>query len=380
MVYIILFASATVLFYVAEHEVNYRRGKTRKYYYLCCYLAIFILALFAGLRATSVGTDVEAYGYRLFLRACEQDGLKNIQDLFNYTISGQSYEFGYVLANFLVSRFTNILNIWLFILSFATLTFVFQALRRYENRFPLWLGMLIYLLLYYNESLNLMRQSLAGAIIIFAFQYIEKRKPVQYLSWIFIAMQFHTGAMVAAVFYFISLILDSKYSFRRQLVLIVISIVALFGLQEIINYLVQIGLLHERYSLYVTGGEFSLYLNGILIRLPIICLLIWKRQWIGKNIPEGKLLMSLFFMEAIFIQAISLSQAAYRLAAYFGYGRILLFPALQVVYDGISSRKKQLLKYGVIIYTIVWWGYYILIGNSNDTLPYIIDITFVRRF
>lgn len=378
MIYLVIFAIAIFLFYVAEKEVNYVKRKTNKYHNFCIAIGILILASMAGLRALSVGTDVTAYGYRFFW-AASQCGFSDLENLFSYSVSGQTYEKGYVLFNFIVSRVTNSLNIWLFCLALATLVFVYKALSQMKDRFPLWLGMLAWLLLYYNESLNLMRQSLAGAIILFAFPYIEKRKPFKYFIWILIATMFHSGAIVAIVFYIISVILNSRFSTIKQIMLVLLSIAVLLSLQSIMTYFVNAGFLSQRYLQYVNGGNISLYVNGLIIRSPILAVLIWKRKEIAKNIPEGKLLMTMFFMETVFIQAISLSDtsAAYRLAAFFGYGRIILFPQLHNIYLNNSIRKMQFMRYFIIAYMFVWWAYYILLSNANATLPYHIGITFV---
>jgi hypothetical protein len=146
------------------------------------------------------------------------------------------------------------------------------------------------------------------------------------------------------------------------------------------TYVVDRGFLAKRYLQYVSGGKVSLYIKGIIIRFPILALLLWKRKKIQEKIPDGKFLMTMFFLETVFIQAITLSEtsAAYRLAAFFGFGRILLFPQLPNIYTGISKRKAGYMTAFIIGYMLAWWGYYILLSNANQTLPYDIALTFVR--
>ena len=83
------------------------------------------------------------------------------------------------------------------------MVFVYLFLKRYEGQISTGLGFFIYLLLFYNTSLNVVRQGIAIPIILYSFKFIDDRKPVSYLLFVLIAGSFHISSIVVLPFYYL---------------------------------------------------------------------------------------------------------------------------------------------------------------------------------
>ena len=121
------------------------------------------VALIAGVRDDGIGTDVLVYGKDCFLDVYHSRWYSEIDLVWMVRM-----EPGYLLLNYVVSRFTDSYNVFFGILMAVQMFFVMKALLVFKNRMPVWLALLVYYFSYYNISLNQMRQSAACAIVLFA--------------------------------------------------------------------------------------------------------------------------------------------------------------------------------------------------------------------
>ena len=61
---------------------------------------------------------------------------------------------GYMFLSFIVSRFTDNLNVLMFILEFIICACLFKGLYNFKDKFPMWLGVTVFCLLFYKEFIN----------------------------------------------------------------------------------------------------------------------------------------------------------------------------------------------------------------------------------
>ena len=97
--YLILIFSCTFLSYIIPKLDN------KIVRYIILGIVILSLSIIGGCRNTTVGTDVEVYGVSWFEKACDYN---NITD---YLKDMNKEDGGYVVLNYIVSRFTNNINI-----------------------------------------------------------------------------------------------------------------------------------------------------------------------------------------------------------------------------------------------------------------------------
>ena len=158
-------------------------------------IALLIPAVLAGIRDVSVGTDVLVYAYPIFENARAAQYMSDLSNAWD------RIEIGYLWLNFALSRITYSHNVLLFSLMFIQVLFVFLTLRQWKNKIPIWLGMFVFYALFFNASLNLMRQCLALSIAFFGMKYIFKKKFFLFVFWILLGSLFHRSALIIALYY-----------------------------------------------------------------------------------------------------------------------------------------------------------------------------------
>lgn len=112
---------------------------------------------------------------------------------------------------------------------------------------------------YFSFTLTGLRQAMAMAMLFFTFKYLESKKPIPFIMYVFLASAFHASALIFLVAYPLAL-------FKRINVIVFISItlaIVSFFFQGLIGYLLPLlPFLGERFSGYAASGE---TLNGFVV-------------------------------------------------------------------------------------------------------------------
>lgn len=378
IVYIIGFSVSTLLFYFSNKVV-------KKQQWIIISIALMIPCLIAGFRADSVGTDVKRYLVQMTDAAISSNGIKDYLNKSWYMIWQNlyvsDYEYGFSFLVYIVAKlFKNIYAVQFFIQAFTVVPIYF-ALRIFHGNISrfCWLGMLTYYLIFFNVTLNAMRQTIAMAFILLAFAYLFNNKQKECTMFTIIAIFFHTSALIGIIIFLIYkyVEMDRKNNLRvgwikisgnymNMLITIFIAIISLFGLSVISALLTSLGL--SKYIAYI-GGTISFMPNQVIIRIPIIALFMycWK-----KNINDSKIMRFLFTMlclDLICSQFTSINSYSGRIALYFAEFQILMYP---IIYTKTNKNKVLLLL--LTIYMSIYWWYYFVYSGSNATVPYIIGI------
>ena len=238
-IYIISFIASTLFFYEAVKLDN----KRQRWFMLL--LAILPVAMVAGVRDDNIGTDVLVYGKDCFLDAAQSRWYSEID--FSWMIR---MEPGYLLLNYVVSRFTSSYNVFFGILMALQMFFVMKALIVFKNRMPVWLALLVYYFSYYNISLNQMRQSVACAIVLFACTYAYRRKLIPFLIVVALACTFHISAFVAFVIYPLFIVLRKTQSYKMMWTIVVMGVVMALLVQKSVDVVLETLGLNADYAHY----------------------------------------------------------------------------------------------------------------------------------
>ena len=188
MFYLFLFLTSSLLISLSEY-FNNKKYKSQSFFF--AFISILILSIFAGIRDTSVGTDVEYYVVKHYFWA-----LNYIDQPFEFILFLNSYdevEFLYSMIVYIGGFFEN-LNLILFILSFITNVFIYLGLSLERKNISL---------LFYNYSLNIVRQACALSITFYIFSLILNNKISihKLLILSLIAIGFHWSS-IAIIFLF----------------------------------------------------------------------------------------------------------------------------------------------------------------------------------
>ena len=176
-------------------------------------LAILLPCILAGARDANIGTDISFYGQPIFQYALRcgsyLEGLRGtlVEPLF-FTVV------------YIVSRFTDELFWALFSYQLLCIAFVYKALIDNDLGKYTWLGMFVYFMVFYNSTLNLMRQSISVAVLLYAFKYMKSRNIKAYLLLQLVSIGFHYTSIIGIVIFGIYLINsadDTRLRFLNKL-------------------------------------------------------------------------------------------------------------------------------------------------------------------
>lgn len=352
---------------LSSKKKNVRRGN-----FLMLLISI-IFSVVAGLRDYTVGTDISYYALPSFINAQRFD-------LATYfAVDGSALEPLYMLLNYFVVKIFNNIGVLLFALQMITAVFVLFRLCDYKETNKLWLGVLIYNFFFFPISLNIMRQSIAMAMVFYATRYLfgsnSKLSIKRYLIIVAISIGFHgTGAVGIAVLFFYMLFFretrgeKDRYLILKSVTLIVILIVVVILFDKVVDLIVPISSFTGKFSRYTDQSFGGLDINPLLVRLPYIVLplLFWNRY--KKERTENYLLFMLILTDLVFSELRAYSTSLYRVSYYFAYFRMLAIPTFV---QSLEIRNRKIMSLIICVLCIVIWAYQIVYQGNESVYPYV---------
>ena len=281
-------------------------------------IAFLILFTVMGLRdVNSVGQDASgAHGsYPLiFQRTGQKDWSKLVGS------SVQSFNTGFSLLMKLVYVLTN--GDYQLFVTIISLFVVFSYMRFIRKYSPSPIQSVLYFLglLYFLLMFDALKQAVAMAVLLFAFDAIFENKPIKFVLLVLIAAQFHFPAMVFLPAYWIS-----KMKMSR-------SFIVLLGFLLIVTYIFREQILNLMLKVYggddVVGGSLS---DVRFIRTKVlVMLLIVVAAVILRPPTEGDTLYNtcLYFVgiSIVFQTFCGYNNIFERLADYYFHTSIVMIP------------------------------------------------------
>lgn len=340
--------------------------------------SVLLVAIFAGLRDYTVGRDITVYGNVIFETISHCQTFSSAMQL----SSVLSIEKGYLILNFLVSRISDNPHFFYFILELITSLFIFGGISNFKDRVSPTFSWFVYLFVFYPQTLNLLRQSVALAIVFWGISlYFKNRKIMSFLV-ILLATMFHFSAIMGLALLLI-LFLQEKFKLRMKFFLVVIAGgVSMTVLTNVlIPALINYGLLNEKYSFYVGNQQFEGMISiASLYRIfPVVLMIYSFKSKIFKNSLLFYLLL-ITVLELTFIPLKSVSEAFYRMVFYINYFRIISFPL--IVKESKSPKAKVFLRMFMIAYCLGYFLYFHVVMahgiGTSWTYPYTSEILNIK--
>lgn len=375
-VYLIGFAVSVLLIALSEK-------KHWKVFFLCSLVALLIPCLIAGLRSERVGTDVRVYIKPMFQVAFESN---SIQEYFNGSwfaeyrdVPISRFEYGFSLLIFVVTKLTGKMEAVLFAIAACVILPVFLALAKNRKNIPVWLGMLVFYLLFYNATLNMMRQWIAMGLMLLAFQFLLEKKYWVTLILSAATLLFHYSAVIVLLIYVVYALLRlcNRYTLREGklemtggmlagILVSVIALLAILNLDIVLKLMSSVGF--DRFSNYLEGEPMRLLANQIILRLPLFLLFIINWKDFRHFTSAAAFYFVMLLLDMIAAQLISIDTYAFRIGQYFLLYVIIGIPQL---YAAIKKPHMRVLTaIAVILYLLVYWYYNFVLQLRHQTYPY----------
>lgn len=368
-IYLVAFGVSSIMFFLSSTS----KRKYRSNFWAI--MGILVLAVLAGLRDASVGTDVNVYGRALYTQALNSSSFISY---YSSNVTSLLSEPGYYLLTYFLSLFFKDYHWGLFVYQLLPLIFVYLGMKRCEKLFntPVWLGILLYDLMLYNYSLNIIRQCIAVGFVFYGATFLFEKRYKPYVFLIFLAVAFHTMGIIGFAILPMYLILQQgrSISHRKQIEHGAIFLFLLFAIlitgSQIVAFLVNRGVLREFYLQYLSGGRYSGSTTGvpwIIVFGHIIytlVLVLYKRYTDNRGGESLFLIMSSIIV-GIASFAVGYIQYIDRLNFFFVP---LQAVGLANIYN--CNRPKRIYAFLIVGFALVLWYYAIVMKGSGETIPY----------
>lgn len=178
--YIVAMFIALAMAYVAN--------KTKKKSYL--WLLIILLTILSGFRARTVGVDTPSY-------------YSDIEHGFPYAWRFEEEGFRFI-AN-VIMDYTNNPQLMFVFCAFITNSFILIRLWDFKDEARFDFMVFLYLFIFYGNTMNIMRQAMAVALVFYGTRYLKENKYHKFLLFLLIAFTFHRTALLSIAYILISL-------------------------------------------------------------------------------------------------------------------------------------------------------------------------------
>ena len=314
-------------------------------------ILMFLLVMF---RDTSIGTD-----YKNYIRLLIPLRWIDWKELITYSqISG--LEIGFVFFSKIVLFFSDKIS---FVFGFWY-CLLFLLLNRFINQFSTRAMSSLYIFLtlsMYNQSFNILRQFIALALFLFAFEFLVKGKVLKYILLVILAGSIHISVFITFVFIAIWRF-SNKMTKLLSLTLVFFSLVLSIVGKPLINMLVSM----TTYSNYLHKEVASEVGVGLLINILIFAVLFFFYDNMNTKDTNNKYFL---FASAM---ALSLNFFISDLAM---IGRLMIFFKIFYIISVvriIENFKINRALFEICIYLLffIYYGYSVS-GTCFETSPYI---------
>jgi hypothetical protein len=337
---------AVVIFNLLIFRNSNSNLRDRKIIILIC---SFGLLLIASLRSESVGKDVENY-----LKFFE---LLNYID-FNTLLKEIRYENGFIYLSKLISLITENAQIFIAILSIIILAGPINLIYKYSKN-PSMSFIFYVTMTFFAFSLSGLRQALATSIVLFAYDYLVKRKLVKFVAIVLFASLFHSSIIIFLIAYPIA---HRRITTGNMIFYSTIFII-LFILKKVLLGLI-INQFFEQYSYTLSSSNSITYMLTMILVL-ISGLFYYKRIMIIN--PNAITLYNMLII-AVFVQLFGMeSSNIVRLSELFYIFVIIFIPE---VIESFSDKAVKVISYILVLTFILIQFIYIFPGGGYGVYPY----------
>lgn len=340
IIYILLFLSILICFFLKNVKPNLKKIMDNLFF--------IILFLFSALRF-DVGADYYSY-YKV------ASGDTNPIFIFLY----ENFEFSNKRLIDL-ARFLNEPQLYFIMTSFIINYCIINTLKKNSKNYFFSIMLYLSIPLFYFNSLGIIRQYCAIAIVFYSIQFIKNKNLMKFIICIVLAVSFHRSALIAAPLYLI-------YRIKSNKKIYILLLLGGFVSSGILLYLV--GKIFPMYLGYLTSklGEGGNKLIILFNALGILCIFCFK--YIKKKSSETDFYLNTLFIGIFIFNSMNkFGQVGTRGALYYIIFTLLLIPELIEVF----KHKKIMKSIGFyLIFILYGFSLYLGIKNpkKNPYMPY----------
>ena len=308
------------------------------------WLNILLLSLVNGLRDVSIGVDTSNY-----------------YDIWNWISQGAGdyIEPGWYFLNRIIQSLGGGYNLLLWIAALITFFPIGWIGRRCVHN-PSLVLLFYYLITFYLQSFNMMRQDLAISLVFLGYMNLFSGNKKRYFFWIALSCLFHYTAFVAL---FVLLLPKNLISSQMKVVTLLLS--SFMG-----SFLLTpdfLSMLIGPYAVYLQDGQgirdsvLTAYVLGALVN--ILYVIIYKTIKPGYR---NTWFMKVYFAGIVVMNLTTQLELGTRIVLYFTILQVIVFP-VYMQYNCFKNKSVAVVL--ALTYAIVLFFKY-LIGDPLQICPY----------
>lgn len=406
MIYLICFAVSAVCAELASRE------KDRKKVIAYSVFAIMVTALLAGLRDYSVGIDTGSY-----LTKKEYwggaSGYPTWGEYWSFYVRHGSGEYLFALLLGTIEQLTGNYSLFLLTVHTVIISGIYIGAYRMRRYASPGLVLMMFYLLYYNQSLNIMRQYMAMAMVFAALPDVLQRKRWRYCVVVLLASLIHKTALISyaalLIDWYLKCDLDRivklpgkaaaalrrltgkdapdpkgrrrnrSGGFRlpdpfrptipqRQVILFVGLLLLVVLFNPLCRLFIAIGIIPEKYLFYVKLTKMDYNLLSTLFMLAEMPLLLLLREYMRRRIRCFDFYFSNTLSYLALLQLNFVLRYGRRIAMYFSLANLITVAMMPRIYR--DRRKRTVVTVLILLAVLCYWLYVYALRNASKTLPY----------
>lgn len=343
---------------------GYKKGNK-----ICVFISIFIISLFAGLRSETIGTDVLVY-VKPYLDFINLYGL-------NWLMKYSDCEILYLLFTTFVSILGGDLKLLLFLITFLISLLVYLYAYDNKDETDLFSVYAVYLFVFLGISFNLVRQSIAMAIILYSTKYLRNKKIFKFIISIIIASLFHSSSLIMLVLYPMYSMFGKKTEPLFKFIIIILSVVIVVFIPFLSNYLY---LISSRFNPDKFKDAMYSHINinytWEFVKIITLLFMLGLLKY-NKNIDNNKYNLNYFnfckfllILDFIFFQMGAIFKFSERFSYYFMLiSYMYLIPCFLDIF--LIDSKKNVIAYIFIFLILLFYFYFIYVQlGVSSIIPY----------
>lgn len=372
--YLLIAAFTTILIYlgtIAERRLAKTPGHVAV---ITSYVFVaLVFCIFAGMRSTETGTDVEMYVVPSFNVAQRTDFVA----FFSESVYAKWMPFSKLLF-WVVPSLTHSLFWTLFAVHLVIVVPMLVALRLVLKE-KAWLGVLVFGIAFFPVSLNIMRQFMGMGFILLSYVFVRKRKPWFFLLFIAIAALFHETCLLGLIVYPLWLLSSGKLKKIRVnpavLALASLALVQVFfpALNLVAPYIGKFGsYINGAVAASGGGGLTELrYIVYMCVILGVLYMIFMQKRKADYTIScELSGLAAIVFFGVAVFSACLYSFQLFRLGFFFLYFAVLLIP---LACNAIKAKTRRIEFAVVAVALLALFAQSYYGGGSHEVVPYVVD-------
>jgi hypothetical protein len=328
---------------LTSKKIVYDNSLTTEKFNLMMYISIIVIILFSAIRY-DVGWDYMAY-----YETIELNRITNI--LLNHEY----------ITIFLINiaRKVGFPQLYFIINSVITISFITITIKRYSKDYWVSIFFFVTFPLFYLNSLSVIRNFTAIAIIFYGIKYIENKKIFKYLLLVIVASFIHKSAIIAIAFYLVR-----NFKFKRDVYMALILITPLIS--NLLSFIIITFL--PAYSVYTNVVTTQQGTKAILIIVFVAFATIILKDRLSQQTENFNIYFNIYFIGVcIYLSFYRQGTLGHRLSLYGTIFSLIIIPEILKLFK--KKWDRIIIKALFYLLCIAMFFYTIYVG-SDTYIPY----------